>query len=418
MPVPQLALLPDKRPVRVVVGTTVRKPLAVLQHYLASLAWQELPPNTSLVPVFVADGLVADAANALHEWATARGGEVLRGAPVSAVPDFNDAHPDTHQWSASAMVRVGAAKDRILARARELDADYVWLCDSDLICDCTTLASLLAVGQSLTTAVYWTHWSALGTETRRVHAAPQVWLRHPYTLSGCGLTETEFRTRLATRQLTRVYGYGACTVIDRRALHAGVSFARVPDVPTQGLMGGEDRHFCIRAQMLHVEAWADPWPDIFHIYHLPADLERAPEFATRLAVPHPQRASFGDAVSLTIQALEPIPWSGGGWTAIPPQRIRGRLGQIALVPELEEALYACERGQHLDVPVHFPAHYEVPYYQGKRRLMRVTLHDCKPFGFAPVLENEMFVGPRSGAALRTVDYTTRQLEGMEEIANG
>jgi hypothetical protein len=105
-------------------------------------------------------------------------------------------------------------------------------------------------------------------------------------------------------------------------------------------------------------------------------------------------------------------------TAIPAQHVRGRLGQIPLMPELEEAVYALKRGDAVTVPVHFPAHYEVPFYQGRRRLLRVTLNDVKPYGFAPVLEDEMFVGPRSGAAIRTVDYTARQLDGMREVVNG
>ena len=412
----QLALLPTKRPTRIVVGTSVRKPAAVLRHYLAALTAQELPPGAVLVPIFVADQLAPDADALLRAWVAERNGEVLNGAPAPA-GDFSDAHPDTHQWSASAMARVGAAKDRILARARALDADFLWFCDADLVCDRTTLASLLSVEAAITTAVYWTRWSARGTETRQVHAAPQVWLRHPYELSGAGYTESEFRDRLARRQLTKVLGYGACTLLSRRALDAGVSFAYIPDVPTQGLMAGEDRHFCVRAQRLHLDAWADPWPDIFHIYH-PSDVERAPEYAARLATPHAARATLGDLVSFTVTPLEPLPWGGGGWTQIPPQRIRGRLGALALVPELDEVLYELARGEFRDIAVHFPASYPAPQYAGRRRLLRVTLHDVKPNGWAPTLEDEMLRGTRSGAALRTVDYSARQLDGMREIARG
>jgi hypothetical protein len=413
----QLAVLPEKRATRIVVGTTCRKPADVLRHYLASLAWQELPPNTTLVPVFVNDGLDAEASQVLHEFVTTRGGEVIAGMPAPQ-PDFSDAHPDSHQWSQSAMARVGAHKDAIIQRAIALDADYLWFADSDLICDRTTLASLLSCGASIATAVYWTRWSARGTETRKVHAAPQVWLRHPYDLAGAGYSEWEFRDRLARRQITKVAGYGACTLLSRRALDAGVSFAYLPDVPQVGLMAGEDRHFCIRAQRLHLDAVADPWPDIFHIYHLPSDLARAPEFAARLSISHHEQPDLGDLVSFTVQALEPIPWGGGGYTQVPPQRVRGRLGTIALVPEIEEALYALRRGEFRDIAVHFPVHYPVPAYAGRRRLFRVTLHDVKMHGWAPVLEEEILMGAASGAGLRTVDYTAAQLDGMKEVAHG
>lgn len=412
----QLAPLPDLRPTRIVVGTTVRKAAPVLRYYLASLDWQRLPPNTELIFAFVDDNVDAESSNVLAAFAQYRTGAVIAKLPATPV-DFSDAHPDSHQWSPSAMLRVGAAKDRILAEARRLDADYVWFADADLICDPMTLASLLSCETDIATAVYWTRWSARGTETRKVHAAPQVWLKHPYTLEGNGMAEHEFRARLASRQLTPVPGYGACTLINRRALSAGVSFAPVPGVPMEGLMAGEDRHFCIRAQQLHLSAVADPWPDIFHIYHLPADLQRAPEYAARLNRAE-SRPAFGDLVSLTLQAVEPIPWQGGGWTAIPPQRIRGRLGALALMPELEEAVHDLAVGESRIVPVHFPVHYEVPAYRGQRRLIRVTLHDAKPNGFAPVLEDEILLGGRSGAAVRTVDFTSKQLDGMREVAGG
>ena len=412
----QLVPLPDTRETLIVVGTSVRKRADVLRVYLDALAAQDLPPRTRLHPVFVADGLTPDADAMLRAWTAERGGEVLSGAP-SPVADFTDDHPNTHQWSTSAMNRVGAAKDRILARARALHADAVWFCDADLICDTTTLRSLLACGAPIATAVYWTRWSRSGSETRTIHAAPQVWLRHPYELSGRGYTEAEFRERLAKRTLTRVPGYGACTLIARGALDAGVSFAPV-EPNAAGLMAGEDRHFCRRAEALHIDTVADPWPDIFHVYHLSDDVSRIPEMRERLLTPHPTRATLGSLVSLTITALEPLPMHGGGYTAVPSQHIRGRLGALPLVPEVEEAVYGLDRGGVVTVPVHFPAHYPVPGYAGQRRLLRVTLVDTKPLGWAPTLEDELFVGPHSGAYVRTVDYTGRQLAGMQDTVGG
>lgn len=183
-------------------------------------------------------------------------------------------------------------------------------------------------------------------------------------------------------------------------------------------MAGEDRQFCIRAQMLHLDGWADPWPDIYHMYHLPTDLDAAPEYVERLIEPHFDRAYFGNLVNLTIQPIEPLPWAGGGYTTIPPQYVRGRLGALALAPELEEAIYDLARGESRIVPVHFPIHYPVPYYQGKRRLIRVTLNDAKPLGWAPTLEQELLCGLEGGTALQVADYNARQLEGMQEVANG
>lgn len=411
-----LAPLPEKRPIRILVGTTVRKSAAIVEHYLNSLASQVVPPNTELYPIFVDDNTDPESSKKIRDFSMGGRPSVVKRAEQAPVGDFDDSNPETHSWSPSAMGRVGRSKDWILDYAKRLDFDGVWFCDSDLICEPRTLANLLAAPGPITTAVYWTRWSASGTETRKVHAAPQVWLRHPYELSGAGYAEHEFRDRLARRQLTKVAGYGACTLIGKQAIQAGASFAPVPGVPLVGLMAGEDRHFCIRAQRLHLEGWACPWNDIFHIYH-PSDIVRAPEYAAQLSAPRESATPrFGDLVNLTIQPIEPVPWHAGGWTAVPPQFVRGRLGAIGLVPELEEAVYGMTRGETRTLPVHFPISYGVPYYQGKRRLIRVTLNDAKPNGWAPTLDEEMLVGPRSGAALRTVEYTTRQLDGMREAS--
>ena len=411
-----LATLPEKRQQVIACGTSVRKSAAILRHYLDALARQELPENTRLLPIFVLDGVDADATLLVRDWVADYEGGLVLDVPPALANDYSDAHPDSHQWSESAMRRVGENKDWIIGQARKLGADALWFCDADVICDTTTLKSLLAAPGPITTAVYWTRWSARAIETQRVYAAPQVWLKHPYGLEGAGLAEHEFRDRLARRQLVKVAGYGACTLLTRRALDAGVSFAPVAGVPQQGLMAGEDRQFCIRAQALHLDGWAEPWPDIFHIYH-PSDLAKVPAYA-RLSAPHPERAMFGDLVNLTIQPIEPIPWQGGGFTAVPPQYVRGRIGALLLAPELEEVVYDLKRGESRIVPVHFPVHYEIPFYRGKRRLIRVTLNDCKSHGFAPTLEDDVLRGTRSGAVQHERDYTPQQLTGIRETSNG
>src|ERR1041385_6708331 len=125
---------PDHRTTTIVVGTSCRKQLVVLQAFLESLAWQELPPRTKLLPIFVPDWTQKDEAeDYLRTWVQERGGECLRGVPTTA-GDFADSpESDSHQWSLTAMRRVGANKNKIIRRARELKADGLWLVDADLI---------------------------------------------------------------------------------------------------------------------------------------------------------------------------------------------------------------------------------------------------------------------------------------------
>ena len=396
---PQVETLPDHRLTTVVVGTTVRKNLPTLQAYLTSLDWQAMPPNTRLVPVFVPDFLPeqADAAQYLFQWVNERSGHLLEGV-VSNAADFSDAAGlQSHQWQASSMARVGANKNKILQWALANKADYVLLCDADLILDRTTIASLLACDKPIVTATYWTRWQHSVPETGRNDAGPQVWLTHPYGMEGRGMDGAEFRQRLLNREVVRVWGFGACTLIARRVLEAGISFDFLPDVPMTGLMAGEDRHFCIRCERQHIDAYADNWPDIFHVYHAATDVPQIPAMLTRLGAEHPTRARTGDLVSVRLRALEPIPAGPGRFQHTQPANIRGRLGALPVLPEIEEAIAGQEVGAMAIVRVHFPIHYPLPVLRGRSRLIEVSVLDAKPNGHPPVIEDDLYVGPLSGA---------------------
>src|SRR5204863_2624585 len=103
---------------------------------------------------------------------------------------------------------------------------------------------------------------------------------------------------------------------------------------------------------------------------------------------------------------------------IPRQHVRGRFVQIALMAELEEAVFNMTRGETRIVPVHFPVHHPLGYFRGRRRLIRVTLVDCKPLSWPPVLDAELFVGPNSGRFADTTTLTQQQLDGMKAVVLG
>ena len=289
----RLIPLPDQKETLIVVGTAIRKPIAVLDAYLTSLAWQDVPKGVRFHYCFVADYPDPNDSAIAHlkAWVAEHGGEVLPGGPT-AVGDFADHHSVTHQWSPSAMQRVGGLKNRILQRAVQLRADYIFLADADLILDRTTVRSLLASNMPIACAVYWTHWQKAPSEELVVHAGPQVWLRHPYQLDGRGMDEAEFRRRLMNRELVQVWGQGACTLIRREIVEAGVNFSPAPEVPLVGMMAGEDRHFCIHAERRHIPMGADAWPDIYHIYHLPDDQTHIPAMLARLGYRPTHKGTF------------------------------------------------------------------------------------------------------------------------------
>jgi hypothetical protein len=427
----ELAVVPHEQRHLVVVGTALRKPANIIAAYLQSLAWQVTPRNVEFVYLFVDDGLDAEARKLVDDFVAARTGQVIVSGQGGA-PDFSD-QGVTHNWSDTAMARVGRCKDWILDTARQNRAEGVWLADADLIMDPMTFSSMWSVPDPIICAVYWTVWSKNPPEQQApTHAGPQVWMTHPYTLNGNGLEEWELRRRLVDRQLTQVFGQGACTLIRRAALQKGVSFAPVSGNTGPGLMQGEDRHFCIRAELLHLRMTADPWPDIFHIYHRPEDESRISEMLIRLGehsdfvwgshgklyeggpVPKDSRPPLlGELVSLDLAALEPI-HTPNGVMYPPPQLVRGRLGVVGLHPELESALLSMQRGETRIVPTHFPLSYPFPPYRGQRRLIKVTLIDHKPYGFQPVIEDEILRN-EAGSWIDTTTCTPELVEQMKEV---
>lgn len=395
---------------RLIVGTTVRKHPTILAAYLASLEAQEWPRQVEPFFAFVSDTDDPEANALLDDFTVRHPGIVFR--PGAGPQDTDDSDPVTHRWSPSGMARVGRYKNLLLQYTVSQKAWGIWFVDADLICDPTTIASLWSHRAPIACAVYWTHWHNPATAAGTLHAAPQVWLSHPYGLEGHGMDAAEFRHRLVKKERTQVWGQGACTLIRADAIQKGVSFDYVPGVSTEGMMAGEDRHFCLRATALHLPMLADPWPDIFHIYH-PQDRDLIPTMQARLGTPHPQTPRVGDWVNLVIEPMEPVPIGPGQLAHQPPAFFRGRIGAGRLLPELEERVASMTRGTTTVLGVHYPIHYPVPFLRGQRRLMRVTLVDCKPDGYPPVLEQELLRGVTSGSVADRVTLSREQQMALQ-----
>lgn len=391
-----LAVLPVYREQRIIIGTSARKTLPILKHYLASLAAQKLPTNTVVEYVFVPDwpDPKDEAAVYLKDWLAERKGQLVRGLPTNA-KDFSDgAGQVTHHWSGPAMQRVGEHKNRILRYAQSVRADGVFFADADLLMDPYTLWSALHVDLPLVAAVYWTRWQrTCHPDTQQpMRADPQVWLRHPYDLSGRGMEEAEFRAALVSKKLTQVWGQGACTLIRPRVWESGIDFTPLPDLPKAGMWLGEDRHFCVRMERSHLPMFADPWSDILHLYHQPEDIAKADLLApTMLAERARISPALGDWVNLILQPMEPFPQENGQYLQVGPQYVRGRMGALPMLPELEEAVSQMVRGEHRVVAVHPGLDHPIAYMRGRRRLIRVTLIDHKPWGYPPVLSDDLHV---------------------------
>lgn len=382
---PTLRILPFQKPIKILVGGPVRKRKEILEAHLQSLGNQDLPKRVELSFLFVDDYPDPNdpARETLAQFVDGRG-SVLKTADTRT-DDFSDNHPVTHQWSTSAMNRVGAMKNAILKACLDGDFDYVWLVDSDLVLDRTVLRSLLSTNRHVVSAVYWTRWNA----DPRICAGPQVWLRPPYQLGLPHYPEHEFRHKLGVkRALEKVGGLGACTLIARSVIEKGVSFNRPPDWPTGGLWDGEDRYFCEWARRLHVDLWADAWPDIGHIYHPQQVATDMIAWEAELGGDHPKYPNIGHLVSLKLTNLE---------DAVGPMHVRCRLGDGTLLPEIESHVMQMERGTEKIVRIHFPSTTAPVATQrgpinlaNQNRLIQIELVDSKPYLLPPTLRDEFY----------------------------
>lgn len=413
-----LAPIPPEHKPKVMVASVIRKPKEVVQAFLQSLQWQRFKRPTFVEYVFLTDFAPSDAFGPASL-------EILKQFPCTVYEKGNEGGdyqegPDSHQWSLSAFRRAGEHKNEIIQKALDGNFDALWLVDADVLCDPYTLQSLLDCESPIVAAVYWTHWLRHKEGAAQViHAAPQVWLRHPYQLDGNGLTEPEFRKLLVTRQLVKVGGLGACTLFHRSALTKGVSFTPVPEgLPAGPMSDGEDRHLCERARRLHLPLIADAWPDIWHAYH-PSEYADIPKWMARLGRLRAETPpTTGDLVSFKVELNEPIPHPNNPQQLqyLGPQYARGRMGALGALPEIEEALASMIPGERRVMHLHFPITWAYPTLRGQSRIATVTLLDAKKFGFSPVVEEELFSGSASGATMDATTMTATQIEKVLETA--
>ncbi len=428
-PEPTLEPLPAEKTVRILVGSVIRKPPSVVSAFLRCLLWQKTRVHCAIDFSFVFNFASEDSfandtrrlVQGFKEEAEAAGSTVVWSDSECPSGDYGEGGR-TRSWTPAAWHRVGALKNDIIQYALNEGYDFLWLVDADVLCDPFTLQSLLDSADierflldstyyhgPIVSGVYWTFWSKRNADDAEIqHAGPQVWLRHPYHLDGRGYTTQSFRAALIGRQRLRVWGLGACTLIHSSAIAKGCHFGSVGTLPPGGMSDGEDRHFCHRADALHVELVADAWPDIYHAYWQD-EYEAIPQALERLERVQSGPPKLGDLVSIRLENLEVN-------TSSDVQFRRGRLGQLPLPPEVEEQLYSMSPGDSALVKTFFPVHYPRKELANKNFVLRVTLYDTKPFTLPPTIDQELFMGTASKAIIDPTGLTSNQASELADTA--
>lgn len=177
----------------------------------------------------------------------------------------------THYWKRENIEHVAWMKDEIIEYAVKEGYEGLFLVDSDLVLYPQTLKHLVeTIGNAnIVSEVFWTRWQ------KGDRFLPNVWLQDQYSfyqshsnqLEGEELEAAKTQSELFLKELRipgvyPVGGLGACTLIKRDALKAGVQFRKLYNLSWLG----EDRHFCLRAAALGFALWADTYYPPYHIY--------------------------------------------------------------------------------------------------------------------------------------------------------
>lgn len=259
----------------VLLASPVRQKQPILRCFLDSI--QTLNTDgLSLDALFIDDNIEPAASELLRTFRLGNRQAIIFAGDKAGQYVCN---ANTHFWKEGLIWKVAYYKDLALRYALEHGYDYVMLVDSDLVLHPDTLQVLVQAQKDIIAEVFWTRWQPGMAEL------PQVWVQDQYQLyykeRGEQLTNeqvarrtAEFLTQLRVPGVYEVGGLGACTLISRRALELGVSFAEIPNLS----FWGEDRHFCIRAAALGLQLYVDTHCPAYHIYR-EEDLAGAPVYS-------------------------------------------------------------------------------------------------------------------------------------------
>ncbi|NCB52279.1 MAG: glycosyltransferase [Clostridia bacterium] len=233
---------------KILIAAPVRQSEKVFREYLESLDRLRIPKDA-----------VVDRAFFLHGCPELR--PLLRREDAvfynSADSDYQAAD-ETHRWSGSALSQVAEMKNALLQLCQSAGYDYIFFVDSDLILHPTTLEVLLGREKDICAEIFWTRWQDGAGELM-----PNCWDYDFYSF-------VDGAARYRKSGCVETGGTGACILISRRVIDAGVNYDPIKNLP---MTQWEDRAFCIRAICAGFDIFIDTTRPARHLYR-EAEYER------------------------------------------------------------------------------------------------------------------------------------------------
>ncbi len=252
---------------KLLIGSPIKQKTSILEVFLENLVKMDLD-GLEVSYFFIDDNIEESSSELLKKFQKANKNVILKNyLDFGYEPGLNYQNQDTHSWKKSLIERITTFKDAIIKYAQNNSFDYLFFVDSDIIMNPQTIKHLIKQNVDIVSEVFWTSWNPGD------NLAPQVWLQDEsklyirnwdseYSKSEIKQYTKDFVAKLKIPGLYEVGGLGACTLISKYALTKDLSFQCIPNIS----FWGEDRHFCIRAQVLGLKLYVDTFYPAYHIY--------------------------------------------------------------------------------------------------------------------------------------------------------
>jgi len=217
--------------VKVLIAAPLRQDVRIFREYQNALDALKIPEGVTVDRFFV----INDCPEVISE---------VRGDYV--VENTGDAYQKTdndHLWTQENLGKMHRLRNLCCQRAREGGYDYLFSVDTDLILHQDTLTELLLTGKDIVSELFWTNGWCNAWQYDQASGMDPHWVKPG--LYQVGMT-------------------GACILISRRVLEAGVDYSPIPNI--RKALWGEDRHFCIRAACAGFTIWTDSHCPPEHLY--------------------------------------------------------------------------------------------------------------------------------------------------------
>lgn len=245
----------------VLVGVVVRKMPDILRPFLESLTRVVTHSPVGRI-VVIDDNTNAESTRLLTAWARRHAATYIRNDDVQ--PDDGD-----HAWRQDKernVWKVAALKNRLF-EFLTIDFTHIFLIDADILVHPRIVEHMLSAKKDWICQVFLTDWARNG------RTGLNVWEYDENKLSQV------FYDQWTAPMVAPVGMGGACTLISRAVIDAGVDFSKISNLT----MWGEDRHFCIKAAGLGFQLYGTSVYPALHLYR-PSDLAKVHGFVTQLGI--------------------------------------------------------------------------------------------------------------------------------------